>query len=48
MEQQEEPGSSLMNKSPHFVYVIKWSSENLIILLCSALITQFLLFHHIL
>lgn len=35
MEQQEEPGSSLVDKSPQFVYVIKRSSENLTILLCS-------------
>lgn len=48
MEQQEEPGSSLVDKSPQFIYVIKWISENLTILLCSALITLFLLFHHIL
>lgn len=48
MEQQEEPGSGLVGKSPQFVYIIKWSSGNLTILLCSAWITLFLLFHHIL
>lgn len=48
MEQQEDPGSSLVDKFPQFVYVMKRSSENLTMLLCSALITLFLLFHHIL
>lgn len=48
MEQQEEPGSSLVDTSPKLVYVVKQSSEYLTILLCSALITLFLLFHHIL
>lgn len=45
---QEEPGGNLMGKSLQSVQLIKQSSENLTVVLCSALITPFLLFHHIL
>lgn len=48
MEQRGKAGSSLVDKSLQFVHIIKQSSENLTILLHSALITLFLLFHRIL
>lgn len=47
MEQQEEPCGNPVGKPPQLVQLIKQSSENLTILLHSALIILFLLFYHI-
>lgn len=37
LKEQEEPGSSMVDKSPQFIYIIKLSSENWTLLLSSAL-----------